>query len=65
MPIYVYRCGECGEDTELLASVRAFKKEGAPPCSACGSDRMKRVPAASTFILKGSGWSGDGYSKPK
>jgi putative FmdB family regulatory protein len=53
MPIYEYRCSECGHEKELLQ-----KLSDAPltVCPACGKATfMKRISAAG-FQLKGSGW---------
>jgi len=41
MPIYEYRCSDCGGTTELL--VRAGRA-AAPACSTCGGETMERLP---------------------
>ena len=57
MPIYEYRCGDCGHEFEKLVKLGASP----PPCPTCeGSDVTKRVSAGS-FVLRGSGWYKDHY----
>ena len=53
MPIYEYRCGECGQEHEVL------QKVSEPPlteCPACGKPALKKQLSAAGFHLKGSGW---------
>jgi putative FmdB family regulatory protein len=53
MPIYEYRCGECGQDHEVL------QKVSEPPlteCPACGKPALQKQLSAAGFQLKGSGW---------
>jgi putative FmdB family regulatory protein len=53
MPIYEYRCTECGHQTEVL------QKISEPPltvCSVCGKPSMTKLLSAAGFQLKGSGW---------
>jgi len=52
MPIYEYKCRECGRRVELLQQGAAVTE---PQCEECGSG-MKRLISASAFILKGEGW---------
>jgi putative FmdB family regulatory protein len=49
MPIYEYRCQDCGETTEALVSVNA-KADVA--CSKCGSRKLEKK--LSTFAVRGS-----------
>lgn len=65
MPIYRYKCRECGHETEKLAPMSASN----PTCEGsvsdadeiqCGGETVK-VPSQSTFHLKGGGWEKDGY----
>ena len=53
MPIYEYRCGECGHQDEHLQKVaeRPLSK-----CPACGKKAYKKQLSAAGFQLKGSGW---------
>jgi putative FmdB family regulatory protein len=53
MPIYEYRCGECGQEHEAL------RKISEPPltvCPACGKPALQKQLSAAGFHLKGSGW---------
>jgi len=53
MPIYEYRCAECGHQEEHLQKVseRPLSK-----CPACGKKAYKKQLTAAGFQLKGSGW---------
>jgi putative FmdB family regulatory protein len=53
MPIYEYRCAECGQEHEIL------QKVSEPPlseCPACGKPALQKLLSAAGFQLKGSGW---------
>ena len=53
MPIYEYRCSECGHQDEFL------RKLSEPPlsvCPACGKSTFQKQLSAAGFQLKGSGW---------
>jgi putative FmdB family regulatory protein len=53
MPIYAYRCSECG------AAHEALQKLSAQPlieCPACGKPALVKQVTAAGFQLKGSGW---------
>ncbi|MGH8747305.1 MAG: FmdB family zinc ribbon protein [Burkholderiales bacterium] len=53
MPIYEYRCSECGFQSEYL------QKVSEPPlnvCPSCGKQTFKKLLSAAGFQLKGSGW---------
>jgi putative FmdB family regulatory protein len=53
MPIYEYRCSECGQDHEVL------QKVSEPPlteCPSCGKPALQKQLSAAGFQLKGSGW---------
>ena len=53
MPIYEYRCAECGHQEEFL------QKVSEPPltqCTACGKMTFNKLVSAAGFQLKGSGW---------
>lgn len=41
MPIYEYRCGDCGSQTTVFT--RSMGDEISPVCSACGSQEMNRM----------------------
>ena len=53
MPIYAYRCTECGHAEDVL------QKMSAAPltvCPACGQSTYAKQVTAAGFQLKGSGW---------
>jgi putative FmdB family regulatory protein len=53
MPIYEYRCNECGHYLDAL------QKLSDPPlleCPECSQSALKRLISAPSFRLKGSGW---------
>lgn len=53
MPIYAYRCEDCGFTKDAL------QKLSDPPltvCPACGKDTFRKQVTAAGFQLKGSGW---------
>jgi putative FmdB family regulatory protein len=53
MPIYAYRCSDCGHAKDVLQ-----KLSDAPlsTCPACGADTFSKQVTAAGFQLKGSGW---------
>jgi len=66
MPIYAYRCHDCGHAVELLQKI-----SDAPlvECPACQRPSLVKQVTAAGFHLKGSGWyatdfKGNG-TKPK
>ena len=53
MPIYEYRCANCGTEKEVL------RKVSDPPlvdCPSCGKAAMVKKVTAAGFQLKGTGW---------
>jgi len=53
MPIYEYRCADCGFQEEYL------QKVSEPPltvCPSCGKPKFVKMISAAGFQLKGSGW---------
>ena len=53
MPIYEYRCADCGFQDEYL------QKVSEPPmtvCPTCGKEAFRKLVSAAGFQLKGSGW---------
>ncbi len=68
MPIYAYRCSQCGFEKDVL------QKMSDPPlatCPECHTDNFSKQLTAAGFQLKGSGWyqtdfkSNSTASKPK
>ncbi len=48
MPVYDFRCQECGEVTELFLSVSSEDKK--PICQSCGSHNMERMISAPSIL---------------
>jgi putative FmdB family regulatory protein len=57
MPIYEYRCEECGEGFELF--VRSLSRQLEPTCPKCGSKKVSK-----SVSLFGVGGTGDSMSAP-
>lgn len=68
MPIYAYRCQECGFAKDVLQKI-----SDAPltECPSCGKPGFKKQLTAAGFQLKGTGWyvtdfrGGNSTSSPK
>ncbi len=53
MPIYEYRCEDCGHELEALQKV---SDEPLLECPQCGQPALKKLISAAGFRLKGGGW---------
>ncbi|GAA5157998.1 zinc ribbon domain-containing protein [Viridibacterium curvum] len=53
MPIYEYRCADCGVSKDHLQKVSDAPID---TCPACGSKAYSKALTAAGFQLKGSGW---------
>jgi len=53
MPIYAYRCDECGFSKDVLQKI---SDPVLTTCLSCGKDAFKKQVTAAGFQLKGSGW---------
>lgn len=53
MPIYEYRCLECGFQEEFLQKLTEPTKT---VCPSCGKESFQKLVSAAGFQLKGSGW---------
>ena len=53
MPIYEYRCGQCGFQKEYMQ-----RMSDAPltDCPQCGKRALNKLVSAAGFQLKGTGW---------
>ncbi len=51
MPIYEYKCEECGAVTERLQ--KSMQHEEKPTCSQCGSSRTARILSTPFVSVKG------------
>ena len=47
MPLYEYRCQECGTQLTIRQS---FSDDGTPACSSCGGQHMKRLISAVSVV---------------
>ena len=54
MPIYEYKCGECGKVSEILQRTA----EGEVKCPSCSSENMSRLFSASYMIKSDAAESG-------
>ena len=59
MPIYEYRCSQCGTQFEEWQNGFTEKQAKCPDCAAAS----ERIISNTSFVLKGSGWYASGYSK--
>lgn len=53
MPIYEYRCANCGHEFETIQKV---SDEPLKTCPACEQDALRKKVTAAGFRLKGGGW---------
>jgi len=53
MPIYAYRCDECGFSKDVLQKI---SDPVLTDCVACGKPAFKKQLTAAGFQLKGTGW---------
>ena len=53
MPIYEYRCTDCGHRLEAL---QRLAEAPLVVCPACGKESLTKLMSAVGFHLKGSGW---------
>ena len=58
MPIYEYRCPDCGHEFEKIQS---FSDDPVKDCPSCGAQDVRKKISLSAFSLKGSGWYKDHY----
>jgi putative FmdB family regulatory protein len=61
MPIYEYKCQECGHDVEIMQKV---SDEPLKECEKCGG-KLEKQWSLSGFQLKGSGWYKTDYPSSK
>jgi len=48
MPLYEYKCNNCGEVSEFLIGVSREPED--PHCTSCGSPDIRRILSKSNFI---------------
>ncbi len=59
MPIYEYRCGECGH---VFEEIQRYSDPDPETCPSCEAEAVDKLVSQSTFQLKGGGWFDDNYS---
>ena len=53
MPIYEYKCSDCGH---LMDALQGVKDSPLTDCPACSGTNLKRLISAPNFRLSGDGW---------
>ena len=53
MPIYEYRCENCGHELEALQKI---SDDPLKLCPVCDDESLKKRVSAAAFRLKGGGW---------
>lgn len=61
MPIYSYRCEDCGHTQDIL---RKMSDPLLVTCPSCGKPSFKKQVTAAGFQLKGSGWYVTDFRNP-
>ena len=59
MPIYEYRCADCGH---VFEEIQQFSDPDPDKCPSCESKEVGRLISRSNFQLKGGGWYAEDYS---
>ncbi len=62
MPIYEYRCKQCGEVSEILQRI---SDPPATRCPACGAEALTKQVSAAGFRLAGGGWYETDFKKDR
>jgi putative FmdB family regulatory protein len=53
MPIYEYKCAECGH---VLEAIQKMSDDPLTQCPECSKPALQRLLSAAGFQLKGTGW---------
>lgn len=53
MPIYEYRCNQCGHELE---AIQKLSESRLTHCPACETDGLQKRISATVFRLRGTGW---------
>lgn len=59
MPIYEYRCSDCGNEMEVMQRITEEPLSVCPKCNGA----LRRLISNTGFILKGSGWYVTDYAR--
>jgi putative FmdB family regulatory protein len=62
MPIYSYKCQNCGHEVEEILSFSNSEKYLQTVCPKCFTKSYKKRINTTSFKLKGKGWYKDGYN---
>lgn len=65
MPIYDFKCTECGHQDEMMRKISA---ESTMECPSCHQETFFKMLSAPSFQLSGSGWYATDFknnNKPK
>ena len=62
MPLYEYKCEDCGNEFEEMLHFSERENLINDPCSSC-KGKVQLKMSMGSFHLKGSGWYKDGYVK--
>ncbi|MBI5887783.1 MAG: zinc ribbon domain-containing protein [Deltaproteobacteria bacterium] len=62
MPIYEYRCNDCGKEFEVL---QKFSDKPINKCIHCSGKKVEKLISQSSFVLKGGGWYASDYAGKK
>ena len=60
MPIYEYRCSNCGHELEALQKIN---DDPLKTCPACAQEGLQKLVSAASFRLKGGGWYETDFKK--
>jgi len=61
MPLYEYRCKDCGDTFDMNMRIEGRDEPTNAPCSKCDGEVVRGVGCGG-FELLGSGWEFDGYT---
>ena len=62
MPIYEYKCQNCGHFFEVLQRINEVSLSDCPKCK---KDALKKLVSAPNFRLKGEGWYETDFKKDR
>lgn len=61
MPLYEYKCDDCGAVSEFQMKMSDAHPES---CPKCGAGSLRKLISQTAFQLKGGGWYNEGYTGP-
>lgn len=62
MPIYDFKCSNCGHQLELM---RKISDSGTIACPECKQETLSKMLSAPSFQLSGSGWYATDFKDKK